>query len=288
MRKGYAFGVMLVLGGGTCLSLGGILLRNLESADGWQVLFYRACTFFVTLFVILAARYRSNVFAAYRAVGWRGVLVGIVLGLGSIAYVFALLFTTVANAVFIIGASPLVTALVGWLWLRERLYASGVIAMFAAFAGIGLMLADGFVAGGWLGNAMALLVVLSFVVFLLLLRGGRDVDMLPATSLAGIVAALVAAVMAGSLYISPHDLVIALLLGTVQFCGGFMLITMSTRYVPAAEVALFSLSEAVLAPLWVWIGVDEVPSTLTLSGACVVFVAVVSYCLIGIRRERTA
>jgi len=288
VRKGYAYGVLLVLAGGACLSLGGILLRNLESADGWQVLFYRAITFFVTLFAILAARYRGNVFAAYRAVGWHGMLVGVVLGLGSIAYVFALLFTTVANAVFIIGASPLVAALVGWLWLRERLYASSVTAMLATFAGIGLMLADGFVAGGWLGNAMALLVVLSFVVFLLLLRRKRDLDMLPATSIAGIVAALVAAVMASSLYISPHDLVIAMLLGSVQFCGGFMLITLSTRYVPAAEVALFSLSEAVLAPLWVWIGVDEVPSVLTLCGASVVFVAVVSYCLIGIRRERAA
>ena len=287
MRKDYAFGVLLVLCGGACLSIAGILLRNLESAGGWQVLFYRSCAFFVTLFAILAARYRGKVFAAYRAVGWHGVLVGTVLGLGSIAYVFALLFTTVANAVFIIGASPLVAALVGWLWLRERLYASSVITMFVAFGGIGLMLADGFVAGRWLGNAMALLVVASFVAFLLLLRRQRGVDMLPATSVAGIVAALVAAVMAGSLSISGHDLTIALLLGSVQFCGGFMLITMATRYVPAAEVALFSLSEAVLAPIWVWLGVDEVPSALTLSGAAVVFAAVVGYCVVAIRRERT-
>lgn len=286
MRRGYAFGVVLVLCGGACLSIAGILLRNLESADGWQVLFYRACAFSVTLFAILAARYRGGVFAAYRAVGWHGMLVGTVLGLGSIAYVFALLYTTVANAVFIIGASPLVAALVGWLWLRERLYPSSVIAMLAAFAGIGLMLADGFVAGRWLGNAMALLVVVSFVVFLLLLRRRRDTDMLPATSFAGIVAALVAAVMASSLQVSMHDLVIAVLLGSVQFCGGFVLITLATRHVPAAEVALFSLSEAVLAPLWVWLGVNEVPSALTLSGSVVVFLAVVGYCLIGIRRER--
>ncbi len=286
MRKGYAYGVFLVLLGGLCLSIAGILLRNLESADGWQVLFYRAVAFFVTLFAILSVRYRGRLPAAYLAVGWHGLLAGTVLGLGSIAYVFALLFTTVANVVFIIGASPLVAALVGWLWLRERLYVSSVLAMLAAFGGIGLMLIDGFVAGRWLGNVMALLVVLSFVVFLVLLRGRRDLDMLPATSIGGIVAALVAGVMAGSLYVSMHDLLIALVLGSVQFCGGFMLITIATRHVPAAEVALFSLSEAVLAPLWVWIGVDEIPSALTLSGAAVVFAAVVSYCVIGIRRER--
>ncbi len=286
MQRGYAYGVALVLVGGTCLSFAGILLRSLESADGWQVLFYRAVSFFITLFLILLARYRSNTLRAFRAVGLRGVAVAVVLGLGSVCYVFAILLTTVANAVFIIGAAPLLTAAVAWVFLQERPSTGSLAAMFVALLGIGLMFADGIVAGRWLGNLMALGVVVSFATMLVILRGSRKVDMLPATCMAGIVGALVAGVVATDLVVSAHDLSIAVILGSVQFTGGFMLLTIGTRYLPAAEVALFSLSESLLAPIWVWVGVGEVPSALTLTGCAVVFAAVVTHCVLGIRRER--
>lgn len=288
MQRGYTYGVALVLLGGTCLSLAGILLRSLEAADGWQVLFYRAVSFFITLFLILFARYRSNTLRAFRAVGMRGIAVAVVLGLGSVCYVFAILLTTVANAVFIIGAAPLVTAAAGWLFLNERLSVGSLAAMLVALLGIGLMFADGIVAGRWLGNLMAVGVVVSFATMLVILRGSRKVDMLPATCMAGIVGALVAGLVANDLVVSPHDLLIAVLLGSVQFTGGFMLLTIGTRYLPAAEVALFSLSESVLAPIWVWVGVGEVPSSLTIMGCLIVFAAVVTHCLVGIRRERRA
>ncbi|MGI9305133.1 MAG: DMT family transporter [Gammaproteobacteria bacterium] len=288
MKRGYAFGVMLVLSGGVCLSISGILLRNVESADGWQLLFYRGVSFFITLFLIIFLRYRGRTLQAFHAVGTRGIWVALVLGAGSVCYVFAILLTTVANAVFIIGAAPLVTAIAGWLFLKEKITAAGVLAMLVAVAGIGLMFTDGFLAGRWLGNVMAVFVVLSFAAMLVLLRGARNVDMLPATCMAGLVAAAIAGFMAADLILSRNDLVIAILLGSVQFTGGFMFITIGTRYVPAAEVALFSLSEAVLAPIWVWIGVNEVPSVLTLCGALVVSAAVIIHSIVGIRRERAA
>ncbi len=286
MNRNYSFGVMLVLIGGACLSTAGILLRHIEFANGWQILFYRGIAFSITLFMILLIRYRGRTIKAFRKVGVRGICVAVILGLGSCAYVFAMLTTTVANVVFIIGAAPLLTALIGWLFLRERLTPTSVVSMIIAFGGIGLMFADGINAGRWLGNIMALIVVLSFALMLILIRGAKHIDMLPATCMAGLVAAALSFFMANSLTVSTHDLLIAVVLGSVQFTGGFMLITIATRHVPAAEVALFSLTEAVLAPLWVWIGVNEVPSRLTIAGSMIVFVAVVIYCLVAIRNER--
>ncbi len=288
VTRPYVRGVMLVLLGGFFLSLAGILLRHVEDADGWQILFYRSVSFFATLTAILAVRYRGATPRAFRSVGRRGFAAAVVLGLGAVCYVFAILHTTVANAVFIIGASPVVTALIGWLFLGERVSAAALGTMFLALAGIALMFADGLVGGGWLGNVMALGVVASFSVFLLIVRDARDIDMLPATALAGVVAGIISLVMVDSLAMGMQDLAIAIALGCVQFTGGFMLLTIGARYLPAAEVALFSLSEAVLAPLWVWIGVDEVPSALTACGAFVVLVSVSVYCLLGIRRERAS
>jgi DME family drug/metabolite transporter len=286
LKNGYLFGVACGIGGGLCLSFGGILLRHIEQADGWQILFYRSVTFFITLTAILAVRYRSKTLSAFRAVGRRGVVVAVSLGLGSVCYIFAILNTTVANAVFIVGASPLVAAAVGWLFLRERVLPLSIVAMVVALGGIALMFVDGFIAGRWLGNVMAAGVVAGFVVMLVALRGAKDTDMLPATCMAGLVSASLSAVMVADLDINAHDLVITLLLGSVQYGAGFMLITVATRHLQAAEVALFTLSEAVFAPIWVWIGVGETPSHMTLTGSGIVLLAVVAHCIITIRRNQ--
>jgi drug/metabolite transporter (DMT)-like permease len=286
MERRYGYGVTLVVIGGFFLSTSGILLRNIETASGWQILFYRGLTFSLTLFVLLLVRYRSGIGPAFRAIGKPGLWAALVLGLGSICYIFAILLTTVANALFIIGAAPLATAFVGWLVLGERTSRFGVIAMLVSLAGIGLMFADGLLEGRWAGNVAALGVVASFVVFLLIIRGKRRTDMLPATCLSGLVMAGVAAFFVESLLISNHDLAIAILMGCLQFGIGFWCFTVASRYIMASEVALFALTESILGPVWVWIGVGEKPSWLTLMGSTVVLVSVVAYCVNSIRAER--
>jgi drug/metabolite transporter (DMT)-like permease len=286
MERRYTFGVGLVVIGGVFLSLSGIMLRNLESASGWQILFYRGLAFSLMLFLVLLLKYRSNTIGAFKAIGKPGLWAALVLGLGSVCYVFAILLTTVANALFIIGAAPLATAFVGWLVLGEKTSKFGVTAMLISLSGIGLMFADGLIEGRWLGNIAALVVVASFVIFLLLVRSRQQVDMLPATCLGGLVMAAVGGIFADDLIISNHDLVIALLMGWVQFGIGFMCFTIATRYIMASEVALFALTESILGPIWVWIGVGEQPSLLTLFGSGIVLVCVSAYCIVGIRGER--
>lgn len=286
MQRRYGYGVTLVVLGGFFLSTSGILLRNIETASGWQILFYRGLAFSLTLFLLLLVRYRSGIGPAFRAIGKPGLWAALVLGLGSICYIFAILLTTVANAVFIIGAAPLATAFVGWLVLGERTSRFGVMAMLVSLTGIGLMFADGLLEGRWAGNVAALGVVASFVVFLLIIRRNRRTDMLPATCLSGLVMAGVAVFFAESLLISNHDLAIAIIMGCLQFGIGFWCFTVASRYIMASEVALFSLTESILGPVWVWIGVGEEPSWLTLMGSAVVLVSVVAYCINGIRSER--
>jgi drug/metabolite transporter (DMT)-like permease len=160
------------------------------------------------------------------------------------------------------------------------------MAMLVSLAGIGLMFVDGLIEGRWAGNVAALGVVASFVVFLLIIRNRRRVDMLPATCLSGLVMGGVAAFFIDSFVISNHDLVIAILMGCLQFGIGFWCFTVASRYILASEVALFALTESILGPIWVWVGVGEEPSLLTLIGSAIVFVSVVSYCIHGIRTER--
>lgn len=286
MDRRYGLGVTLVMVGGVFLSLSGILVRNIEAADGWQILFYRGLAFSATLFLLLLIQYRKNTLQVFRDIGRPGILAGTVLGLGSVCYVFAILTTTIANALFIIGAAPLATAFVGWVILGERTPRAGIIAMLLSLGGIALMFADGFIEGRWFGNVAALGVVVSFVIFLLIVRNYRQVNMLPATCLGGLVMSLVSVFFIDNFVISNRDLLLALVMGCVQFGIGFICFTIATRYILASEVALFSLTESVLGPVWVWIGVGEEPSLLTILGSAIVFVCVTSYCIVGIRQER--
>lgn len=282
----YMVGVAIALLGGTFLSLSGIMIRNIEAADGWQILFYRSLATFLTIFVFLVFQYRGSIARRFADIGRPGLLAALVLSVGSIFYIMALLNTTVANVVFIIGASPLLAALAGWLFLQERVTRASLASMFAAILGIGLMFADGLVSGGMLGNVFALCLAIMYVFYLLILRGNRHVDMMPATCLSGLFTAMIVLAFVVDFTVSRHDLMLILALGSVQFGFGFMCLTWSTRYIPAAEVALFSLSEAVLNPIWVWLGVGETPSLYTLAGSAVVLAAVMTYSIMAIRRER--
>ena len=282
----HATGVALVLVAGVMLSLAGITLRHIESASGWQILFYRSLTFFVVVTLWLVFRYRARVVHAFVATGRPGLVVALSLGLGSACYVFALLLTTVANALFVIGSAPFMTAVLGWIVLRERVRPITWVAMVIALAGITLMFVNGIQSGRLLGNIVALGPPVSFAIMLVTLRRAGDRDMIPAICLGGLVGAALGFAMSDTFVLSGHDFALCLFLGVVQYMGGFVLITLGARYLPAAEVALLSLAETVLAPIWVWIGVGEVPALLTLAGGAIVLSAVVAQAVTGMRSQK--
>ena len=281
----YATGVALVLVAGLMLSLSGVTLRHIESANGWQILFYRSLTFFVVVTLYLVFRYRTRVVRAFVRTGRPGLVVAVSLGLGSACYVFALLLTTVANALFIISSAPFVTAVLGWIVLRERVRPLTWLTMTIALAGIAIMFVNGIQSGRLLGNIVALGPAVSFAIMLVTLRFAGDRDMIPAICLAGFVGAALGFSMADTLVLSRHDLALCLFLGIFQYTGGFVLITLGARYLPAAEVALLSLAETVLAPVWVWLGVGEVPTVLTLAGGAIVLSAVVAQAVTRMRSQ---
>ncbi|MCP4330363.1 MAG: DMT family transporter [Alphaproteobacteria bacterium] len=266
-------------------SSSGILVRQIEEASGWQVLFYRSLAFAGTVLIVILWRHRSRTGDAFRAVGWPGVIAAISLGSAFIAFIFSLLWTSVAEAVFILSSAPLFAALLGWLVLRERISAVMAAAMVVALAAIGLMLGTGRQGTTIDGAAAALVACLGYAGAIVALRFGRAVDMMPATCLSGVFAGLVCLVFVGDLAIGAHDLVVSLLLGSAQIGLQYILITVAARDVPAAQIALIMLIEVALAPLWVWIGVGEVPAPTTMIAGAVVVAAVAVQAGFNLRRD---
>ncbi len=282
----YTLGAAMVLLAGVAFSTGGVIVRQVEFADGWQILFYRSLTVILSVFVIVAVRYRGAVVAPFRAIGRGGLVYALGLGIGFACFVQAITLTAVANVAVIGSTTPLFAVLAGRLLLGERVVPAMWIAIAVSLAGIGVMLGDAFEGGGLLGNVVALGVPMSTVVVVTVVRRAPSVDLLPATILAGVVGVAIGAVAAGSLDVPAPDIGFSALMGFVQIAIGLTLITFGARFVPAADVGLFALTETVLAPLWVWAFVDEVPTTLTLVGGGIVLAAVLGVAIWRRREER--
>ncbi|MBB3065536.1 DMT family transporter [Limibacillus halophilus] len=272
----YLRGLAFVLGASLFNSSIGFLIRVVEEADGWTLLFYRSIAFVIFMLGFLAFRHGpTNLPARFRAIGYPGVLAGVMLGISFTGFIFALLNTTVANVVFIGASSPFLAAFFAYVALRERLSLKTWMAMGLALVGVAVMVGDGLTGGGILGIGLALLTITTFAIALVALRSGRRNDMRPATCLAGVFALCAATVMADTLVISAHDLAVACTMGVVQLGLQYAFLTAGTRYVPAGEVALVGRLQLVLAPLWAWLAVGEVPSDMTFIGGIVIVTALV-------------
>ena len=146
--------------------------------------------------------------------------------------------------------------------------------MAIAVLGVALMMgAPG--SGGVLGIGVSLVMTLAFAAAIVITRHRRDVSMVPATCLAQLIVFLVAAPFADAGVVEGRDLALLVLLGVVQIGLGLLFLAMGTRLIPAAEVALITLLEIVLAPIWVWIAIGESPAVATLIGGAVVVGAVI-------------
>lgn len=267
--------VLLIASSSLLISINGFMLRSIETANEWQVIFGRQIFFTPVILVVLAIRYRGFLTRMFIDAGWVGLAAGVCLGLANPTVILAMVHTTVANALFTLSASPLITAVLAWVILRERLSRTTLIAIVFAMAGIGLMVADGLGGGTILGNLLALLCAFFFSLFVIFLRLGKDRNMLPSSVIGGAVGALVG--LAGAdwdYHLTLHDGLLCLVWGGGIVTVVHFLFIQGSRYVPGAEIMLITLIEFILGPMWVWIGFGERPSTMALLGGGLVLAAV--------------
>jgi len=286
----YARGVALVLIAGGFWSIAGLVVRLMHQATEWQILLYRSAALVITLLVYLAVKNRGNLLATFTRAGGYAVLAGAFLSIGFTCWIFAMTHTTIANALFVLSAAPFLAAMFARVLLGERVQPSTWLFMFFASLGVAVMVGEGVAGGTLAGNLYALGAATGFAAFSVTLRKGKAVDMTPAVCWAGIWGTLIgAAMLFGSRYgfaLSIHDVLLCSLLGIVQVGLGLILYTAGSRHVPAAEITLLSLTEVVLGPVWVWLGVGEKPSQLTLLGGGIVLTAIVAQAIVGVRKER--
>jgi len=217
---------------------------------------------------------RGRVAEAFRSIGLAGLGVAACAAVSSAGFISALNYEGVARVLFILALAPMLSALLARVVLHEPITRRTVLAMAVALVGIGLMLGSPGEAS-LKGDLLAFATACAYAVMVVITRRRHDISMAPATCLSQVLLVVVFLPFADVGSIGGGDIGWLAALGIGQIGLGFALLTVGARLIPAAQVALITLLETVLGPLWVWLALDEQPATLTLVGGVIVIGAIV-------------
>lgn len=285
----HKYGVLFVFAAGILWSTVGLGIRMIEDAVVWQILLYRSISMSLFLYAIIRIRSGESPFIQIHRTGYPVIIAGLSLVAAYSGGIYSIQNTSVANAMLLFATAPFMAAVLGWIVLRERVRFATWIAILVAVGGIATMVADKSGSVVLKGSLAALGSALGFAVFTVALRWGRTGEMLPAVFLSGIFAIATTLVICLGLglplVLNPNDGGIAMGMGVFQVGAGLILYTLGSRSLPAAELALLSLAEVLLGPLWVWLFLGETASVNTLIGGMVLLAAIAGNAMSGKRKK---
>jgi DME family drug/metabolite transporter len=282
-------GLLFVFAAGVLWSTVGLGIRMIEDAVVWQILLYRSISMSLFLYMVIRLRSGESPFLQIRRIGLPAVVAGLSLVTAYSGGIYAIQNTSVANAMLLFATAPFMAAVLGWLVLREPVRAATWIAIAVALGGILIMVSDKTGDVAVQGSLAALGSALGFAVFTVALRWGRSGEMLPSVFLSGLFAIVITfgicQFLELSVVLSLQDGGVAMGMGVFQVGAGLILYTLGSRSLPAAELALLSLAEVLLGPLWVWLFLNETASLNTLVGGAVLLIAIAGNAVSGKRRK---
>ena len=261
--------------GSIAISFNGLVIRNIDLANDWILIFYRAFSFCFSIFLYLIFKYRKNVFKKIVQIRINGFLGGFVLSISNICFILSMTSTTVANTVFTISLIPFLTALLSFLILKEKIKKITIFTMIVALVGVSIMFYGVFLIGAMWGNILALFAAVCFSFFTIILRVNKNIDMMPCLLISGIMAmALSLFQTMGSLQISINDFLLCFILG--GFLSGFVncCFVFAARYIMAGELTVFFFIEISLSPFWVWLFLNEYTTFNTLIGGMIILISI--------------
>ncbi|MDA0219175.1 MAG: DMT family transporter [Proteobacteria bacterium] len=281
----HAKGLLLTSLGVLVITPDALLIRLIE-VDPWTLAFWRGLLSAIGLAAGLALVYRGRFLPMMLGIGAMGLVIGGVFGLGTVTFVWAMTHTSAANTLLIVSTGSMFGALFSWLLMRERLARRTLLAMIGTLAGLLVLVAGDLGSGHWDGDLAALATAALAGLTFSLIRKHAGIDMVPALIFGGLVTAAVALPFSAPATVMGEDIVLLATMGLAMMPLAFALQFVGARYIPAAEVALLILLEAVLAPLLLWLVLAEHPGPTALPGGAIVLASLGLNAAWGLRRGR--
>ena len=286
--------IPIVLIAGLFWSFGPLVIRYVDQPElsPWQYLFARGLIIFIILNFYLYLNEGTSFVKNYLRIGLSGMVGSVGLASAMMSFIWSITHTSVAITLLCLAAMPLITALLGFIFLKEKISINTWISIVIAAIGIYIMAMNDQKIDNTTGLVFGLTSAFGFSIFSISLRWRKETPQFTTVSLAGLICALFSFYIIiqsnSSLFSSSKNEMLFSLHGTLV-CIGLILYSIGSKHLPAAELTLLSLTEVIGGIFWVWLplfGINEVPSTNTIIGGFLIFISLIYYSLLTKNNRR--
>ena len=261
------------------------LFIRLASVDTWSLVFYRGIIPFFTVLIGMLLIYKANFFKMLFTSGRHGIIYIITFSITNIAFVVSIQNTNVANTLVMIAMAPMLSAILGAIFLNEMPDSKTWIAIAVTFFAAIYIFYDSLQLGNIFGDLLGLVCALGLAVGAVTIRSAKTKNLVPAAVVGKLLVAIFAIFFIETYALVGRDLIIVPLMCVMCVAIPFVLVTIAPRFIPAEEVNLFFLLETIIGPIWVWMVIKEQPSLETIQGGIVIILTIAIHSFLKLKKS---
>ena len=261
------------------------LFIRLSNVDTWGLVFYRGIIPFFTVFLGMLIIYKLNFFKILLSSGYHGLIYVGTFSTTNITFVVSIQNTNVANTLVMIATAPMLSAILGAIFLKEPPDKKTWISIIITFIAIIYIFSDSLKLGNFYGDILGFITAIGLAVGAVTIRSAKSKNLVPAAVVGKLFVATFALFFIESFVLENKDLIIVPLMCILCVAIPFVLVTIAPRFIPAAEVNLFFLLETIIGPIWVWMIIKEQPSVETLYGGAVIIITIATHSFLKLRNS---
>ena len=259
------------------------LFIRLSSIDTWGLVFYRGIIPFFTVFFGMLLIYRLNFFKILMTSGIHGIIYVITFSITNITFVVSIQNTNVANTLVMIATAPMLSAILGSIFLQEPPDKKTLMSIIITFLSVIYIFFDSLKLGNFYGDILGFITAIGLAVGAVTIRSAKSKNLVPAAVVGKLLVATFALLFVENFALINQDMIIVPLMCILCVAIPFVLVTIAPRFIPAAEVNLFFLLETIIGPIWVWLIIKEQPSVETLFGGVVIIITIAIHSFLKLR-----
>ena len=260
-----------------------IRLANIET---WGMLFYRGAIPFVVVLFGLILFYKNNFYKALLKIGYPGIFYIISFSICNITFIISIQNTNVANTLIMVAMAPMLSAVLGAIFLNEVPDKNTWFAIFITFAAVTYIFYDSIELGNIFGDIFGFITAFGLAVNANLARYAKNVDLVPSAVIGKLCVAIFAFFFVDNFELAGNDIIVVPLMCIMCVALPFVLVTIAPRFIAAAEVNLFFLLETIIGPIWVWLVIKEAPSLETILGGLVIIITIAIHSFLKIKYHK--
>ena len=261
------------------------LFIRLSNVDTWGLVFYRGIIPFFTVFVGMLLIYKLNFFKMLLSSGYHGLIYIGTFSVTNITFVVSIQNTNVANTLVMIATAPMMSAILGAIFLKEPPDKKTWISIIVTFLAVIYIFFDSIKLGNIYGDILGFITAIGLAVGAVTIRSAKSKNLVPAAVVGKLFVATFALFFIESFVLENKDLIIVPLMCILCVAIPFVLVTMAPRFIPAAEVNLFFLLETIIGPIWVWLIIKEQPSIETLQGGVIIILTIAIHSFLKLKKS---